>query len=444
MKTIFITSFHHHISRNILLSDFFVMLKNDKDMHVVVIVPKHKLNYFKENFESENVFIEGVELYQASRTFMGLLFKRLSRTFFDTGTTRGKRRYKFYWDRKFFYFVGSSFVSFFGRAFLAQRFVRWLDFNFSPFGFFADLIGKYSPSLIFSTDIHNENDVALMQDARRAGIKIIGMWRSWDNPTQQMLRVFPDVIVAGSEELKKETVKLHNYPEERIIVTGHPHYDRYLRAPLKPREKFFQDFKLDPSKPYIFFAPGGDKIINYNDADLFTLEILNDMSLQVLVRYPPGEDVKLIDEKKWPERIVFDKPAFRFSGRPDFEIRKVDDENLIDQIYYSSVVVTGPTSIPLDSSLMDRPVVVADMYPTARNKFGKGWGFLLDHIHKLISTGGVWHAETREDFEKAIKSYLENPSLHKEGRAKIRDIWFSRADGKASERLLGVIHNSLK
>src|SRR3989338_9112315 len=349
MKTIFITSFHHHISRNILLSDFFVMLKNDKDMHVVVIVPKHKLNYFKENFESENVFIEGVELYQASRTFMGLLFKRLSRTFFDTGTTRGKRRYKFYWDRKFFYFAGSSFVSFFGRSFLAQRFVRWLDFNFSPFGFFADLIGKYSPSLVFSTDIHNENDVALMQDARRAGIKIIGMWRSWDNPTQQMLRVFPDMIICVSGELKKESIILHNYPEKKIVVTGHPHYDRYLKAPLSSKEEFFKKLNLDFTKPFILFAPGGDKIIHVNDTDPYILEILENLEYQILVRYPPGEDIKSLDRRKWGKRIVFDKPGYRFSGRPDFEITKKDDENLINQIYYSSLVITGPTSIPLDS-----------------------------------------------------------------------------------------------
>lgn len=435
MKTIFITSFHHHVSRNILLSDFFGKLKNNPEMRIIAIVPKHKLDYFRENFEGGNVMVEGIELYQASRTRRGLFFKRLSRTFFDTGTTRGKRRYKYYWDRKFFYFIGSSFVSFFGRSFLMQRFVRWLDFNFSPRGFFAALIEKHSPSLIFSTDIHNENDVALMQDARIAGIKIIGMWRSWDNPTQQILRVFPDVLVCGSEELKKESILLHHYPAEKIIVTGHPHYDRYLRAPLKEREKFFGDFKLNPLKPYIFFAPGGDKIIHYNDTDIYALQILEELGLQVLVRYPPGEDIKLIDEKKWSGRIVFDKPGFRFSGRPDFEIRKVDDENLIDQIYYSSVVITGPTSIPLDAALLDKPCIIADVYPTERNEYGKGWGYLLDHIKKLFETGGVWHAESKKEFLEAVDSYLKNPSLHAEGRGRIRARWFSRADGKAGGRL---------
>src|SRR3990167_354231 len=181
MKTIFITSFHQHISRNILLSDFFELLKKRKDIRIILIVPKFKADYFRENFGDENVIVEGVEIYRASRTFWGLFFKRLSRTFFNTGTTRGKRRYKFYWDRKFFYFAGSSFISFFGRFSLMQRFVRYLDYEFSPKGNFSELISKYSPALVFSTDINNENDIALMQDARRSGVKILGMWRSWDN-----------------------------------------------------------------------------------------------------------------------------------------------------------------------------------------------------------------------------------------------------------------------
>src|SRR3989344_5667628 len=204
--------------------------------------------------------------------------------------------------------------------------------------------------------MHNENDVALMQDAKRGGIKIMGMWRSWDNPTQQMLRVFPDILICGSEELKKESIILHNYTD-----------------------------------PYI-------------------LEILETLGYQVLVRYPPGEDIKSLDVRKWPEGIVFDKPGYRFSGWPDFEIMKKDDENLIDQIHYSSLVITGPTSIPLDAALMDKPVIIADIYPTQGNKYDKGWGFLLNHIAKLLNTKGTWHAETREQFIEAVQSYLKDPT----------------------------------
>lgn len=335
-------------------------------------------------------------------------------------------------------------MSFFGRSFILQRIARWFDFTFSPKGFFDSLIKKYHPGLIFSTDIHNENDAALMFDAKKAGIKILGMWRSWDNPTQQMLRIFPDVIFCGSEELRRETIELHNYPKERIRMTGHPHYDRYIKGPTRSREKFFSNFGLDPFKPFILFAPGGDKIIQYNDTDVFALEILAELEHQVLVRYPPGEDVRLIDVRTWPKRIVFEKPAHRFSSRPgDLEIRREDDDNLIDELHYASLVVTGPTSIPLDAALLDKPSIVADIYPTERNRYEKGWGYMLDHIQKLFSTGGVWRVRSKEDFIKAVKAYLENPSIHKEGRAEIRRRWFSHADGKASERLANEIISSL-
>jgi CDP-glycerol glycerophosphotransferase (TagB/SpsB family) len=441
MRTIFITSFHAHISRNILCSDVLTMLKERNDLRIVITVPDYKKEYFIQTFGDSNVIIEGAQQYYVSKnSFMGLLFKRISRTLFDTGTTRGKRRYKFYWDKKLFYFVGSLMVSCLGRSFLIQKIVRWLDFHLVPGGQFDALLDKYKPAVVFSTDIHNENDVSLAQDARRRGIPVLGMWRSWDNPTQQMLRIFPDKLLAGSEELKKETVALHAYPASKVVVTGHPHFDRYVKGSTCTKEQFFSKFNLDLAKRLIFFAPGGDKIIQYNDTDSYALESMKNMDANILVRFPPGEDIKLIDNATWPSNVVMDKPGFRFPIRyGEFEIRKEDDKNLINSLYYCDVMVTGPTSLPLDAALLDKPSIVADIYPIQRNKYEKGWGFLLDHIHKLLSTRGTWHVQSREEFMDAVQSYFRDPALHSEGRAKIRNMWFSKADGKASERVVGEI-----
>src|SRR3989344_1714248 len=449
MRTLFITSFHAHISRNILATPVLSILKSRQDLRLVILVPDYKVSYFEENFgppaSGGNVFIEGFKTYQPSKTWTGLFFKRFSRTFFNTGTTRAKRRWKYYWDRKLWYFLLSGSAGFFGRSFSVQKLVRSLDLKFSPKGLFYPLFEKYKPAAVFSTDIHNENDVALMQDARRLGIPILGMWRSWDNPTQQMLRVFPDKLLCGSPELKKETLKLHYYPEEKIVLTGHPNYDRYLKGPIRSRAEFFSHFKLDPRKKLILFAPGGDKIIKHNDLDLNVLKILSEADANILVRYPPGEDVKLLEGEKWPSKISFDKPGFRFGSRPgEFVIRKEDDDNFIDELYYSNVVVTGPTSVCLDAALLDKPVIVADVYPTPRNFYQKGWGFVQELIHKLLETKGVWYADTREEFLKAVESYFQNPALHKEGRAEIRKKWFSLSDGRASERVARELIDFLK
>jgi len=436
MKTLFITSFHAHISRNILETEALRLLAVRADLMIVIVVPDYKVPYFQEYFAGANVIIEGVGQYRSARAFTGLFFKRLSRALLPTGTTLGKRRYKYYWDRKLWYMIAAIIAGFFGRSFLVRRLVRRLDLAFSPAGFFFPLLDHYSPAAVFSTDIHNDDDVALTQDARRRGIPVVGMWRSWDNPTQQTLRVFPERLLVGSEELRRETIIFQHFPSLQIAMTGHPHYDRYLRGPIRSRDEFCRRWGIDPKKKIILYAAGGDKIIRENDIDQYVIETLGRLDINVIVRYPPGEDVHLVNFTK-PANAVIDKPGFRFTARPgEFEIRKEDDDNLIDQLYWSDIVVSGPTSILLDGAFLDKPVITVDFYPRhRRSPYEHSWGYLLDHVKKLLATGGVWHARSKGGFLKAVAAYMSDSQLHSEGRAKIRTMWFSHADGHAAERV---------
>ena len=444
MRTLFISSFHPHISRNILHTPVLRLVAAHPDLRIVIVVPDYKVEYFREHFAGDKVVIEGVKQYQSARTFAGLFFKRLSRTLLHTGTTVGKRRYKFYWDRKLGYMIAAVIAGFFGRSFLVRRLARRLDLAFSPAGFFFPLLDLYSPAAVFSTDIHNDDDVALMQDARRRGIPIIGMWRSWDNPTQQMLRVFPELLLIGSEELRRETAALHRFPEARIAMTGHPHYDRYPRGPIRSRDEFCALWGMDPQRGIILYAAGGDKIIRENDIDQYVIETLGGIEANVIVRYPPGEDIRLVNFTK-PANVVIDLSGHRFAARRgEFEIRPEDDDNLIDQLYWSDVIISGPTSVLLDGAFMDKPVIAGDFHPRERrSRYQRSWGYLLDHIHKLFSTGGVWYAGSREQFLKGIEVCLSDRELHSEGRAKIRGMWFSHADGRASRRAAEAIDGFL-
>ena len=70
MKTVFITSFHILISRNILAAGIPRLLVAE-GFRVVVLVPEYKLTYFRERFAGPNVLIEGIDANQPSRTRRG-------------------------------------------------------------------------------------------------------------------------------------------------------------------------------------------------------------------------------------------------------------------------------------------------------------------------------------------------------------------------------------
>jgi len=440
MTTIFITSFHPHISRNILATSAFRILKARADLRIVVVVPDYKAAYFTEQFGGGNVVIEGVKPYQASATRRGLFWKKLAVLFFYTDTARARKRYEYFCERKYGYYVASRIAGFLGRSGAARRVIRSLDYRFSPKGFFVHLCDRYQPDIIFSTDVQNENDVSMMQDARERGIAVVGMIRSWDNPTQRAVRMFPDMMLVGSDAVKEEVAHFCGYPSDRVKVIGNPHYDRYRAGPSMTREKFFSQFGLDPSRRTILYAPVGDHLLKHNDVDEYIMNILAETGEQVLVRFPPDEAVRLVNFVK-PPQMGYDRPgvAFAQSSFTDREITPEDDQRLIDALFYCAMAITGPTSIPLDAALIGTPSVLVNLYPMPRGFCGTILGFWCSHIKKLISIGGVRYVQSQEELLTAIGDYFRDPALDGTGRENMRTLWFSHADGHAGERLAGEL-----
>ncbi len=437
MRTIFITSFHPHISRNIFGTDVLSLLVQSGNIRIVLLVPLYKVDYFRERFSGSHIIVEGIKTYQSSKKFLGIFFKRLGVFLFNTKTASIKRGYEYYWNGNLLRYAAAVSFAFLGRSHSVRRAVRTLDAWFCPHGFFTDVIEKYHPDIIFSTDPQNENDVSLLHDARRNHIPVIAMLRSWDNVTQRILRVLPDRLLVGSDTLKSGVIDLYDYPGEKITIVGNPHYDRYLKGPDRTRAQFFGDLGLDPDKKLILYAPVGDMLIRTNDIDQYVMEIFGTVDANILVRFPPDENVRLVDFVK-PAHMIFDRPGQRFkpSEFADREIRPEDDQRLINSLYYSDLVITGPTSISLDAAFFDKPVITVDLYPTVRRSMYEGvWSYGCDHIQKLFTTHGVRHVTTKEDFLKAIHEYLINPRADQEGRARIRELWFFRFDGKAGQRM---------
>lgn len=437
MKTIFITSFHPHISRNILATDVLPLLIQQGDIRVVLLVPLYKVDYFREQFECSCVVIEGIKPYQSSKKFIGIFFKRLGVFLFNTKTASIKREYEYYWNGNLLRYAAAVCFGFAGRSRFVRQIVRALDSRLCPHGFFREVIERYHPDVVCSTDPQNENDVSLLHDARQRGIPVIAMLRSWDNVTQRILRVLPDQLLVGSHTLAQSVIDLYGYPAQNLSVVGTPHYDHYLKGADRTRTQFFTDLGLDFNKKLILYAPVGDMLIRTNDIDQYVMEILGTIDANILVRFPPDENVRLVNFVK-PKNMVFDRPGqhFKSSEFADREIRPQDDQRLINSLYYSDLVITGPTSICLDAAFFDKPVITVELYPTPRRNIYEGvWSYQCDHIQRLFKTNGVRHVTTKEDFLKAIHTYLTSPQEDQEGRARIRECWFSLSDGKAGERI---------
>lgn len=445
MKTIFITSFHTLISRNILGTDLLSRLS--REHRLVILVPDYKRDYFFKHFGGSNILVHGVPSDLSARD---LIFRRLSLALSPSKTLAIKRRSDFYERKTWFSFLAFILPLFLlGRIPFCIRLFRYLDYHWPGRTIFRKALRNYEPSLIFGTDLQNELDVKLLQEARKSGIKTIGMVRSWDNLTAKgLLRFIPDRLVVQNQIIKKEAVRYNRVSAEKITVVGLPHYDKYLKALkgqdnlIKNRNEFFRGLGLDPAKKAILFAPAGRRYIDKNETDKYVLEILSELDLNILVRIPPGDSANFEGFKSRRAKVVFDYSGVSFwkGGRKTNELSREDDDRLINSLYWSNVVVAHLATMCIDAAFFDKPTIVIAFDKDQRPYWDSIRRYFdYEHLEPVVKSEGIKVARSAEELIPAVAVYFRNPKLDGEGRERIVEDEIGFRDGQSTERLANVL-----
>ena len=443
MRTIFITSFHPLISRNIIATEFLSHL-TAMGNEVVVLVPSYKRSFFEMTYRRPGVRFEGVDTGPGARSRWVRMVKRVAEALPDTRraaigrrrTLAGKRKSALiYW---FFY----APLGLAGKSHRAVRWFRWLDFRLSPTGRFFPILDRYRPALVFSTDIQNEHDVGLMQDARRRGYPTLGMVRSWDNLTTRALRLVPPHVVVHNEIIKAEAVRYHGVAPDAVSVIGIPHYDRFLRGPTMSRAEFLKSIGAGPDTKLILYFPICDYRLERNIVDPYVIGLLGKTDgITTLVRFPPAASVDLGDFVK-PERVVYDTPGREFQpGRvEDRELTPEDNERLMNALAWCDVAVAGPSTTVIDAALFKKPVLLIDFYPRDLPSESRIYEYGAEHIANILAAGGAERVTSEQEFFAALNRYLRHPETDGRGRERIVREQCWRSDGKACERLARLVH----
>ena len=446
MKTIFITSFHTLISRNILQTELLALLVSNYS--VVLLTPDYKKDFFVKNFGGKNILVEAVptELKRSD-----LWMRKLSLFLSSTKTLSIKKRADFFAAKTLFSFLALLSPSYvFGRLPLVHSIFRSLSERLTAPEPFAKLLAIHKPALVFSTDIQNELDVRLLHAARRAGVKTIGMVRSWDNLTAKgAMRVLPDLLAVNNEIVKKEAINLNGFPVERIVVTGIPHYDRYWRAQggyepglTHDRGAFFRHFGFDPKKKFIFFAPAGRRYLGRVKTDKYALELLSALDVNILVRIPPGDSCDFEGWNSKKAKVVFDYSGVNFwqGGRKTNELSREDDDRLIRSLYFADAVAAHLATICIDAAYFDKPIVVIGFDVEQRPYWDSIRRYFdYDHLQPIIQSGGLKIASNPGELIASVEAYFKNPKSDEAGRRRIVEAEVQFSDGQATARLADIL-----
>ena len=451
-KTIFITSFHPLISRNILATGLLGVISRSNK--VVLFVPDFKTKYFNEQFGGENIIVEGVDM---ALGFRDLFFRSLALAITDTNDLYIKRRARLHESKKFLRFLVSIFIArVAGGSSFVLRLVRFLDLALPAPTAFEPFFKKYKPDLVFATDVQNELDVRILQEAKKARVKTLGMVRSWDNLTSKgILRVLPDELVVHNETVKLEAIKYNFISPQKIKIVGIPHYDKYVLPPRISKQEFFKRFGFDLSKKLILYAPIGDRYIRDNQTDKYALETLSSLEANILVRLPPTDTVSGLEDFSaigGPASggrktiVALDKTGFGFEGggKKQSEISPEDDQWLASSLYFCDVLVTGQSTIVIDAAVFDKPAVIVNFDAEARpywDSISRYYDY--EYYKKFRERTGIRLARNAEELLALARKYLQNPELDMEVRKKIIEDQVGLFDGRASKRLADVLLSRL-
>lgn len=312
-------------------------------------------------------------------------------------------------------------------------------------------MSRDAPTVMLSTGLFQFEQPALFEAAKRLGIPVLAYIPSWDNISTKNRMVYAyDGYIVWSEQGKKELYEF--YPASRnvpVYVVGAPQFDIFFQERFyRTRREFCESQNLNPDLPIIVYALGSPNFLQeHHGAIRFAERVCGGEfgQAQMLVRPHPIHDNAEL-------KNVFDgfAPAVRLQRSPNAGrklVRRSQDEDQIREwintFRHADVVINLSSTVTIDAAIFDKPVVNLDFDPQptgADQQLIKDVNHKWNHFKPIAESGGVWLVNDFEEMARAVKTYLENPALHKAERRRIVEYVCGYIDGKCGERMAAAIN----
>ncbi len=328
--------------------------------------------------------------------------------------------------------------------------VRWLDFRILPVTEYDVLFREQKPALLFSTNIMEYEDTLLAKAARRNGVPVIGMPKSWDNLSKTGFRVKPDRLIVWSPFMRDEARRFQNIPTERFDIVGVPQFDIYAQPErLASRDAFCRELGLDPAKRILVYGSEGKVTPRDGEAVKMLVDAVRDGRLprdvQFLVRphYGYRNELKKFEIVKDCPEVAIDLlnvPSAGFSDQWDWRVEHW--HRLAETLSYCSMLVTSPSTLTLDATALDKPVVnvAFDGYEgILPYGYSMTHWYDTEHYAPIVESGVPTVARSEKELVDAVRDALDHPERKAAARAKFRDRFCGPLDGHAAARVADVI-----
>jgi hypothetical protein len=234
--------------------------------------------------------------------------------------------------------------------------------------------------------------------ARAVGVPVGMLLYSWDNlSTKGCLHRAPDWMFVWNERQRLEARALHEFPEDRVIVTGAPRFDSFFAlAPRLARAEFHARLGLDPAKPTILYVCSSVLVsaaeLGFVRGWLAAIRGSSGSLRDANILVRPHPDIELLgaqydcEEIQWPSMRGSKGFVSRPFGDPRAIVLKTSDrarQGLFECLFHSAAVVGLNTSAELEAAIVGRPVYTV----IAGDAAADGQNSTL-HFHYLLEEQG--------------------------------------------------------
>jgi len=308
------------------------------------------------------------------------------------------------------------------------------------------LVGS-SPGLIFS-------EVPILRTAVRRRVRTIVVDPSWDNFTNKLIPVRrADRLIVWNDIMKEQAVELHGYAPDQVRVSGPPHWDRYFRpGPVIPRDAFFSRIGADPSRRLITLMTTGKTLYDHYPRVVRVLMRAIESGrwgeAQLLVRLHPRDDLERYDEFRGTPHLIVEKPfkkTVKSGDGLDVDITSDNQQHLADTLRHSDVVVTVASTIAIEASIFDTPVIDVSFDGETPVEFAKSARryYRFTHYANITRQGAAPIADTPEALVEQVGRYLADRSLDREGRRRVVLDQCQFTDGRSNDRIAKFVVDEL-
>lgn len=466
LKTIFFTLSVTSVYRNLLFfpGSVFDRLKTISqerdDLRFVFLVPhKDMPKYIHLNSCDwhDRLIIESVTVYYP-QLFLEKLFYFFYSYFIYTGTTwqlstLGVRPEEPPAGGIFKHYLAPLKILIartFGKShFMREKFVPYLYHKVFKKKPFAELFSKYSPDLIFVSHIYGRLDTELLAEAKRQGIKTIGMASNWDHFDKYYLPFKVDALLAQSEQMKDFAVRFQGYNAAHIFVVGYPHFDFMLDTRyVWSRSEILKYLGFPPNCKFILYVSGSaycpdetdiiEEILKWADADKLGYDT------RIVIRPYQGGRAKdrEFDEVKYNRFESHPRVAFY---RKEFWGDMEKSIQFVNIMRHADLVIAIYSTAMIEAAALDRPLIgiFFDGHKKRSLQHSIRRFAAREHFQDVWKSGAVSMTKNFDELRSALVTYLYNPDFNSGERETIRRRVCGSLDGRSSERIVKHIIGSV-